>query len=127
MYETAGILKPLKYTVSLVMGVASGMPCDPAWVKLLAQELPPNAAAWQVIAIGRNDVVWPTLRECARLGGNVRTGLEDTFYLRDGTRATSNAQLITELVGICAEEGRTPATCAETRDILGHPTFIPQE
>ena len=69
------------------MGVASGMPANPQWLPLLVDELP-LGAPWQVIAIGREEV-WPLLTRCAELGGNVRTGLEDTFYLPDGSRATS--------------------------------------
>jgi hypothetical protein len=74
-----------------------------------------------VIAIGREDV-WPLLRRCAELGGNVRTGLEDTFYLPDGKRATSrypslvvdgerhggSGQLIGELVSTLRSVGREP-------------------
>jgi uncharacterized protein (DUF849 family) len=63
--------------VSFVMGVASGMPAKPQWLPLLVEELPANAK-WQCIAIGQ-DNVWPLLRRAAELGGNVRTGLEDTF------------------------------------------------
>jgi uncharacterized protein (DUF849 family) len=59
--------------------------------------------------------VWPTLRRAAELGGNVRTGLEDTFYLPDGTRAGSNGRLIQELVATCRAVGREPTSPAETR------------
>ena len=31
------------YSVSLVMGVASGMPANPAWLPLLVDELPKDA------------------------------------------------------------------------------------
>ena len=123
MYEDVGILK-LPYTVSLVMGVASGMPCNSKWVPLLAEEINPNAQ-WQVIAIGREEV-WDTLRTACELGGNVRTGLEDTFYLPDGSRNTKgNGELIEELVKICREVGREPATPEETRDIIGWSTLNP--
>ena len=116
MYEDVGILKP-PYNVSLVMGVASGMPCDPRWVPLLVEEL--NAAVpWQVIAIGRTEV-WETLRVGAELGGNVRTGLEDTMYLPTGKRANGNGELIETLVGLCREVGREPATATETRELIG--------
>jgi 3-keto-5-aminohexanoate cleavage enzyme len=117
MYEDVGILK-LPYTVSLVMGVASGMPCDPRWVPLLAEMVNPKAQ-WQAICIGREEV-WETLRVACELGGNVRTGLEDTFYLPDGTRNTKgNGELIEHLVKMCREVGREPATAAETREIIG--------
>ena len=73
---------------------------------------------FQVIAIGRQEV-WDLHRKCIELGGNVRTGLEDTFYLPDGSRATSNAQLIEALVAMCREMGREPATPAEARKMIG--------
>jgi len=44
---------------------------------LLLEELKPSYH-WQTIVIGREDV-WPVLRRAAELGGNVRTGLEDTM------------------------------------------------
>lgn len=117
MFEQVGMLKQ-PINVSLVMGVASGMPCRPDWVQLLKDELSAETQ-WQVIAIGRENDVWPTLRRAAELGGHVRTGLEDTFYLPNGTRATSSGQLVEELVKIVREVGREPATASEARLILG--------
>jgi uncharacterized protein (DUF849 family) len=52
------------------------------------------------------------------LGGNVRTGLEDTFYLPNGEKAESNGQLIEELAKIVREGGRDIASPSETREIL---------
>jgi 3-keto-5-aminohexanoate cleavage enzyme len=116
MFAARGMLGPTAH-VSLVMGVASGMPARPEWLPLLVDELP-SGAEWQTIAIGRQEV-WPLLRRTAELGGNVRTGLEDTFYLPDGTRAPSNGALVEALVRQCREVGREPATPAETRALLG--------
>jgi uncharacterized protein (DUF849 family) len=53
------------------------------------------------------------------LGGDVRTGLEDTFYLPNGERATDNGQLVEALVKIARQVGKEPATPAEAREILG--------
>ncbi len=103
--------------ISLVMGVASGMPAKPSWLPLLLEEMPPESS-WQVIAIGRAEV-WPLHRRCLELGGNVRTGLEDTFYLPDGTKTTSNGQLIETLVKMVQEVGREVASPEEAREILG--------
>ena len=86
MYEDVGILRA-PYNVSLVMGVASGMPCDPRWVPLLADEISP-AAQWQVIAIGRREV-WDVLRAGCELGGNVRTGRGRACSLRPSHCALS--------------------------------------
>lgn len=99
--------------VSLVMGVASGMPAKASWLPLLMDEMVPGTH-WQVIAIGREEV-WPLHRRAAELGGDLRTGLEDTFYLPDGTRARSNGELVEALAKVAREAGRTIATPAEAR------------
>jgi uncharacterized protein (DUF849 family) len=105
--------------ISLVMGVASGMPAKPEWLPLLIEEMPAGAL-WQVIAIGRQDV-WPLHRRCVELGGNVRTGLEDTFYLPNGQKAPHNGALIEALAKVVREAGREIASPGEAREILGLP------
>ena len=103
--------------ISLVMGVASGQPAKPDWLPLLTAEMDPGTH-WQVIAIGRQDI-WKLHRRCAELGGNLRTGLEDTFYLPDGEKATSNGQLVEAVAKIVREVGRDIASAKEAREILG--------
>lgn len=103
--------------ISCVMGVASGMPARPQWLPLLVEEMP-QGAHYQVIAIGRREI-WELHRACAELGGNVRTGLEDTFYLPDGQKTAGNGQLIEALAAIVREVGRDIATPDEARHILG--------
>ncbi len=103
--------------ISLVMGVASGMPAKPQWLPLLLQEMEP-ATHWQVIAVGRKEV-WELQRRSLELGGNVRTGLEDTFYLPDGTKARGNGELVEALARIVRETGRDVASPQEARQILG--------
>lgn len=103
--------------VSLVMGVASGMPCKPEWLPLIVAELPQDAH-FQTIGIGQREV-WPVHRRAAELGGHLRTGLEDTFYLPDGTKTDSNGKLIEALVQIAREVGREVATAAQAREICG--------
>jgi uncharacterized protein (DUF849 family) len=49
----------------------------------------------------------------------VRTGLEDTFYLPNGERASDNAQLVEALVEIVHEVGKEVASPSEAREILG--------
>ncbi len=110
-----GLLRPPVH-VSLVMGVASGMPARPEWLPLLIDELPPGAH-WQAIAIGREEV-WPLHRRAAELGGHLHTGLEDTFYLPNGERATSNGQLIEALVAMARDAGREIAGPADARAVL---------
>lgn len=103
--------------ISLVMGVASGMPAKAEWLPLLIEEMPAGSH-WQVIAIGRSEV-WRLHRRCAELGGNLRTGLEDTFYLPGGEKAQDNGALIEELARIVRETGRDIAGPEEAREILG--------
>jgi uncharacterized protein (DUF849 family) len=104
--------------VSFVMGVQSGMPSNPDLLPILKQELPENAH-WQVIATGTGrEQIWNLHRRCVELGGDVRTGLEDTFYLPNNERAATNGQLVDALVNIVRDVGKEPATTAEAREIL---------
>jgi uncharacterized protein (DUF849 family) len=106
---------PLEY--NFVMGVASGMPADPELLPILLKLKLPEAH-WQVTAIGRAEI-WPLHQRCADLGGHLRTGLEDTFYLGDGAKVTSNGQLV-EAIATCARNaGRAIASPAEAREIFG--------
>ena len=102
--------------VNFVMGVDSGMPADAALLPLLIGLLP-SGATWQVTAIGRENV-WPLHRRTAELGGNLRTGLEDTFYLPGGRKARSNGELVEAIVAVARAAGRECATCAEARTLL---------
>jgi 3-keto-5-aminohexanoate cleavage enzyme len=121
LFQEVGLLKAPVH-ISLVMGVASGMPARPEWLPLLVDELP-KGAHWQTIAIGRAEV-WDLHRRTAALGGNLRTGLEDTFYLPNGEKASSNGTLIEALVRVARDEGREPATTDEVRALLAgsHPS-----
>lgn len=116
MYRQTGMYSgPLDY--NFVMGVASGMPADPDLLPILLKLKAPDGT-WQVTAIGRAEI-WPLHRRCAELGGNLRTGLEDTFYLPDGTKATSNGPLIDAIAAYAREAGREVASPAEARAMLG--------
>jgi 3-keto-5-aminohexanoate cleavage enzyme len=115
MYRRVGLYHgPLEY--NFVMGVASGMPADPELLPILTRLAVPGSN-WQVTAIGR-DEIWPLHRRCAELGGHLRTGLEDTFYLPDGIKATSNGQLIAQIARYAREAGREIATAGEARALL---------
>lgn len=114
MFVEVGMVKDPEY--NFVMGVASGMPADPDLLPFLLRYMKPGHS-WQVTAIGREDV-WPLHQRTADLGGHLRTGLEDTFYLPDGSKATNNGQLV-EAIAKCAERaGRKVASPAEAREML---------
>ncbi|BAL96630.1 BKACE family enzyme [Rubrivivax gelatinosus] len=103
--------------LNFVMGVASGMPCDAALLALLPGYAPPGAV-WQATLIGRAEI-WPVHQRAAELGGMLRTGLEDTFYLPDGRRARGNGELIEALADCARRAGRAIATPAQARARLG--------
>ncbi|MCC6809463.1 MAG: 3-keto-5-aminohexanoate cleavage protein [Deltaproteobacteria bacterium] len=115
MFERAGLI-PSPPHVSLIMGVASGMPAKPEWLPLLVAEMSPGTH-WQTIAIGRQEV-WAVHRKTAELGGDLRSGVEDTFYLPNGEKATGNGQLIEAMAKLAREVGREIATPADVRVML---------
>jgi 3-keto-5-aminohexanoate cleavage enzyme len=119
MYLKAGMLPPElgRPEYNLVMGVASGMPCDADLLALLLRWMAPDSV-WQTTLIGRAEI-WPVHQKTADLGGMLRTGLEDTFYLPDGERAKGNGALISALANCARLAGRPVASPAEARALLG--------
>ncbi|MCW5723965.1 MAG: 3-keto-5-aminohexanoate cleavage protein [Maricaulaceae bacterium] len=115
MYVQAGMCDHAHY--NFVMGVASGMPADMRLLELLLDYKNP-AAPWQATLIGRAEI-WPVHQKAAELGGMLRTGLEDTFYLPDGERAPGNGALIAALAECARRAGRDVASPQEARAIMG--------
>ncbi|MBT9583158.1 3-keto-5-aminohexanoate cleavage protein [bacterium] len=105
---------PLLY--SLVMGVLGGIPATVRDLLHLVQSLPAEAL-WQCIGIGM--VQWQLLPTAVTLGGNVRVGLEDNFYVSEGKMATSNGDLVAKAVRMIEDVGGRVATPAEARQMLG--------
>jgi uncharacterized protein (DUF849 family) len=116
MYQKNGMFTGTAQ-LNLVMGVASGMPTQPDLLPILV-DLAPEDSRWQVTAIGRAEI-WPLHLRTAELGGHLRTGLEDTFYLASGQKVSSNGQLIEEIATLAEDAGRQIASPTEAREILG--------
>lgn len=114
LYIENGMVDHVDY--NFVMGVASGMPADPDLLPLLIKYKKEDMP-WQATIIGRQDV-WAVHKRVAALGGNLRTGLEDCFYLPDGEKASSNGPMIEALAGIARSVGREVATPAQARAML---------
>ncbi len=55
------------------------------------------------------------------LGGSIRVGLEDNFYLPDGTMARSNGDLVAKARAMTEDVGRVPATVEQAAALLGLP------
>jgi 3-keto-5-aminohexanoate cleavage enzyme len=120
LYVDVGLVRRPHY--NFVMGVASGMPTDPDLLPILRKYIKPGCR-WEVTAIGREEV-WPLHQRTAELGGDLRTGLEDTFYLPDGAKATSNGQLVEAIVACARRAGRDVATPAEARALHHLPSAV---
>ena len=115
MYHQNGMCTDPHY--NFVMGVASGMPVDLDLLPILLR-YKVEGAKWQVTAIGRTEI-WPLHQKAAELGGMLRTGLEDSFYLPNGEKARNNGEMIEALVKCAEHAGRSVASPEEAREILG--------
>jgi 3-keto-5-aminohexanoate cleavage enzyme len=104
-----------KLHFSIVLGIKGGAP---ATVRNLINmvDLIPEGSTWQVVTIGRYNLRTTMIAMC--MGGNIRTGLEDTVYYRKGELVKSNAQLVERMVRLAKEIGREPATLEEARTML---------
>jgi 3-keto-5-aminohexanoate cleavage enzyme len=123
-----GLLEPPLHA-DFVMGVVGGVPASALNLAAMARNMPaapPGGPAhhWGVIGIGR--VQWMLVAAALTLGGSIRVGLEDNFYLPDGTMARSNGELIAKARQMCEDAGRRPATVDEARELLGIKTRPPE-
>jgi 3-keto-5-aminohexanoate cleavage enzyme len=117
-----------------VMGVVGGVPATALNLAAMAgnlSEIPlseravrsgpagptPQKHHWGVIGIGRDQ--WMLVAAALTLGGSIRVGLEDNFYLPDGSMARSNGELIAKARQLTEDLGRRPATVQEARKLLG--------
>ena len=105
---------PLLFT--FVLGQQGAMPAT-ARNLLLLNETIPHDARWCVAGHGGHDLQMSVL--AMSMGGHVRAGFEDNVHYRPGELAQSNAQMIERLVRLANELGRTVATPAEARAMLG--------
>ena len=111
--------------VNLVLGVPGGIDAVPEAIPALLRPLPADVR-WTVTAIGRHQR--RMLAVAALLGAHgLRVGFEDNVYLRKGQLAASNAELVADMAGLVTALGRSIATPAEARSLLGLPaTGVPQ-
>ena len=104
------------------MGVNGGIRPTPRNLAFMSEQVPGGAESrnnWGVIGISRGQ--WRLVATAAALGGNVRVGLEDNFYLPDGEMARSNGELVARARRMAEDAGRRVATVAEARERLGVP------
>jgi 3-keto-5-aminohexanoate cleavage enzyme len=116
---TMGALKrPLQY--SFVLGVLGGAPPSAETLATMARSIHPTDT-WEVIGIGKGQ--WRLVGAALALGGNIRVGLEDNFYLdAAGTQmAKGNGPLVEKAVRMARDVGRSPMTPDEARRALSLP------
>lgn len=110
-----GLLQdPLQF--SIVLGVYGGAAATPQNLVAMVSRLPEDAV-WQVIGIGRNNLRLTTMG--LAMGGNARTGMEDTLMIRRGEPAKTNSSLVERLAGVARAIEREPATLEQTIEMLG--------
>jgi uncharacterized protein (DUF849 family) len=102
----------------IVTGVKYG--CAPTMETLAYMKsiLPPGAL-WSAFGIGRME--FPLVAGAFLHGGQVRVGMEDNIYIRQGRLARDNAELVEQAVTLLEIFGAEPATPAEARAMLDLP------
>jgi len=101
--------------VSCVMGVLGGVPPTARNLAAMVDNIPAGSH-WGLIGIGRGQ--WGLVSAALALGGSVRVGLEDNFYLPDGVMARSNGDLVGRARRMAEDTGRRVATVEEARAML---------
>ena len=109
-----GLLKP-PFQYSLILGVLGGIAPTTANLIKMVDMLPPRSD-WEVICISHDQ--WRLVGAAIGIGGNVRVGLEDNFYVAPGKMAASNGDLVEKAARMIADQGRRVATVDECRERL---------
>jgi 3-keto-5-aminohexanoate cleavage enzyme len=109
-----GVLRPPLH-VSCVMGVLGGVPATARNLAAMVDNVPAGSH-WGVIGIARAQ--WTLIAAALALGGSIRVGLEDNFYLPDGEMARSNGELVARAARMTQDAGRRVASVDETRALL---------
>ena len=98
------------------MGIPWGAPATAQMLSYFVGAMP-HASKWSAFGIGRNE--FSMVAQSHLMGGHVRVGLEDNFYLEKGVEAGSNAELVEKAAKILRLLGAELATPAEARNLLG--------
>ena len=113
-----GLLKAPVH-VQFVLGIPGALPADRAVFDFelaqLHRVLP--GATWTAAGIGRNQLA--VAEWALEQGGHCRTGLEDNLRYDKDRMANSNAELVALIAERAPKFGRTVATPAEARKLLG--------
>ena len=114
LLEMGALKPPLDF--SFILGVVGGMKATAQHLAFQAQNVPAGST-WKVIGLSQEQ--WLMVAAALSLGGDVRVGLEDNFYLPNGEMARSNGDLVAKAAQMARDVGREPATPEEARRLLG--------
>jgi uncharacterized protein (DUF849 family) len=112
-----GVISP-PVQFSLIHGVLGGISATARNLAHMSSVVP-DGSTWGVIAISREQ--WSMVGAAASLGGNVRVGFEDNFYLPSGEMASSNGELVEAAAQIVRLQGREVAEPEVARRLLSLP------
>ena len=119
-YYIENIPLPKPYWIDFPLGMQrtaqNATPYTPRTLMHLVDQLPEDSM-FMTLAVGADQT--PAVVQSILLGGHARVGFEDNIYYRRGVLAKSNAEYVSRIVQIGMDLGRTIATPAETRDLLG--------
>ncbi len=104
-----------RFQVSCILGVVGGIQASAQNLVYLSSRVPPGIP-WQVIGISNEQ--WLLCSAALALGGNIRVGLEDNFYLSPGEMAAGNGPLVEKAARMARDIGREPATVDEAKMLL---------
>jgi uncharacterized protein (DUF849 family) len=116
LVDLGALSPPVQF--SLIHGVLGGISATARNLAHMASVVP-SGSTWGVIAISREQ--WTMVGAAAALGGNVRVGFEDNFYLPSGEMASSNEELVEAAAQLVRLQGREPAEPTEARRLLSLP------
>jgi 3-keto-5-aminohexanoate cleavage enzyme len=115
--ETEGLLSA-PYVFGLVFGTPDTLPYSDRYLAIFAAELPAGCT-WFLTR--HQPEGSHGFMKAIEMGGHVRVGFENGPFLGDGTRATSNAQLVDDIAEAARHVGRKVVCPDRAREIMGLP------
>ena len=106
------------FQISCILGVLGGIQATARNLTHMSSLVPPGIP-WQVIGVSMDQ--WMLCSVALSLGGNIRVGLEDNFYLSKDDMAAGNGPLVEKAARMARDVGREPATVDEAKELLKMP------
>jgi len=117
-----GVLRP-PFVFNLLLGSLGTLSATAENLAMLVRQLPADSY-WQAAGIGRAQ--WPMNALGVVMGGHVRTGLEDNLHTdREKQESASNSRLVSRAATLATALGRTVASPADARQLMGLSLRVP--